>query len=171
MKRCEIVAVICLAATWSVAGTMDWDLLPIDGGGYVMNVAFTRNPQVAYMTIDVGGPYRSDDGLKTWRPLHGAMPYDMKRNCFSSPRSLSVNPRDENDIVVAAGNNARHPAGIIVSRDYGMSFSVLPGGFDHLCGHDPALFVDRGRIWVIGGGSGCWTRSLNAAVSSRRALP
>lgn len=60
---------------------------------------------------------------------------------------------------------------VFVSRDYGMSFSVLPGGFDHPCGHDPALFVDRGRIWVIGGGSGCWTRPLDAGVSSRRALP
>ena len=99
-----------------------WQMLPIDGGGYVMNVVFTRNPQVAYMTIDVGGPYRSDDGLKTWRPLHGAMPYDMKRNFFSNPRSLSVDPRDENNLVVAAGNNARHPAGIIVSRDGGRTW-------------------------------------------------
>ena len=105
-----------------------WEMLPIDGGGYVMNVIFTRNPQVAYMTIDVAGPYRSDDGLKTWRPLHGAMPYEMKKNFFTSPRSLSADPRDENNIVVAVGNNARHPAGIIVSRDGGRTWKQTAVG-------------------------------------------
>ncbi len=39
---------------------------------------FTRNPNVAYLTIDVGGPYRSDDGCRTWRPLHGNLPYEMR---------------------------------------------------------------------------------------------
>ena len=129
MKKLMLVlAVIGAVPVASAAGGTQWEMLPIDGGGYVMNVVFTRNPQVAYMTVDVGGPYRSDDGLKTWRPLHGAMPYDKKRNFFSSPRSLSVDPRDENRIVVAAGNNARHPAGIIVSRDGGTTWKQTAVG-------------------------------------------
>ena len=106
----------------SRAGSGSWSILPIYGGGYVMNVAFTRNPLVSYMLVDVGGPYRSDDGLKTWRPLHGEMPYDFKRRNFDSPRSISVDPRDENSIVLAVGNDSRHPAGIIVSRDGGRNW-------------------------------------------------
>jgi len=99
-----------------------WELLPIYGGGYVQNVVFTRNPKVAYMTIDVGGPYRSDDGCLTWRSIVGNMSYDAKVKQLDHARSISVDPRDENNIICAAGNGGNQMGGIVVSRDGGTSW-------------------------------------------------
>jgi len=66
--------------------------------------------------------------------------------------SLSADAGDPGT-VLAAGNGT-----LFVSHDGGDTFSVLPGGFDNPCGASPAFTADRGRLWVFGGGSGCWTR-------------
>lgn len=99
-----------------------WSLFPIYGGGFAQNVIFTRNPNVAYLTIDVGGPYRSDDGCRTWRPLHGNLPYEMRLKHLDMARSLSADPRDENNIVCASGSTPDAMGGIIVSRDGGRTW-------------------------------------------------
>lgn len=67
MKRVVFMVrvwMLTMAAVWARSGEAGerWSLFPIYGGGFAQNVIFTRNPNVAYLTIDVGGPYRSDDG-------------------------------------------------------------------------------------------------------------
>lgn len=104
------------------ASPAQWRLLPLHGGGFAQNVVFTRNPDVLYMTVDVGGPYRSVNGGYTWRALHGAMPWEMRRLMLDQTRSLSVDPRDENHIVCAAGNGHGILGGIIVSKDGGATW-------------------------------------------------
>ena len=99
-----------------------WRLLPLQGGGFVQNIVFTRNPDVLYMTVDVGGPYRSDDGGRSWRPLHGAMPWEMRRLQLDCARSVSPDPRDENRIVCASGDGHGIVGGIVVSDDGGRSW-------------------------------------------------
>lgn len=113
---------VCLAGAAFASDRGPWELFPLYGGGYVMNVVFTRNPRVAYMTIDVGGPYRSDDGCRTWRPLIARMSHEAKMKQLDHARSLSVDPRDENNVVCASGNGGRHGGGIMVSRDGGRTW-------------------------------------------------
>ena len=127
MKTCaRFLACAVAAALVRTAVAADdasrWELFPFYGGGYVMNVVFTRNPLVAYMTVDVGGPYRTDDACRSWRPLHGNMPFAMRRQRLDHARSLSVDPRDENNIVCASGNGPDPMGGIVVSRDGGRTW-------------------------------------------------
>lgn len=120
-----------VGACWTLTGATSpshWKSFPIDGGGYVQNVVFTRNPQVAYLTVDVGGPYRTDDGGQTWRPLHGGFSYAMRLRQLDHPRSLSVDPRDENSLVCAAGNDPRSMGGLVVSRDGGRTWRLTATG-------------------------------------------
>lgn len=91
--------------------------------------------------------YRSTDGGRTFErqwPMVGFF-WTLAFDAFAPGTML----------VVGCGD-------VFVSRDYGENFSVLPGGFDNPCGHAPQGFLDRGRLWAIGGGSGAWTRLLDA---------
>lgn len=106
------------------AETSAWRPLPIWGGGFMQNVVFTSNRTVLYAYADVSGPYRSDDGGETWKALHGNMSSDLLARHASELQGLSVDPRDENDFVFCAGGNPWRPAGIVVSRDGGKSFSL-----------------------------------------------
>ena len=117
-----------------------WRLLPLQGGGFVQNVVFTRNPDVLYMTVDVGGPYRSDDGGRSWRPLHGAMPWEMRRLQLDCARSVSPDPRDENRIVCASGDGHGIVGGIVVSDDGGRSWRQTGRG----------NFLSNGRRRALG---------------------
>ncbi len=100
-----------------------WQLLPIDGGGYVQNVVIApSNPNVWYSYVDVGGPYRSDDAGGHWRPLHGNMPMAMRELAADHVRTLDVDPRDADRFVIAAGDRFDRPAGVYVSRDGGRTF-------------------------------------------------
>jgi hypothetical protein len=51
----------------------DWRFSQIGGGGYVLNVVFTKSLGVLYCYSDVGGVFCSDDGGKRWRMLHGTL--------------------------------------------------------------------------------------------------
>ena len=109
------------------AGDSTWKVLPIFGGGYVQNVIpCPAATNVFYAFVDVGGPYRSDDGCRTWRPLHGNMTLEQRRHQFDYVRSLSVDPRDEDNLVIAAGDDGdpARKGGFAVSRDGGRSWKV-----------------------------------------------
>ena len=112
-------------ASCAVLAVLDpaWKVLPIYGGGYMQNVVVCPSDERRlYTYVDVGGPYRSDDGGLSWRPLHGNYT-PLQRKCDADmPRGLSVDPRDADSIVVAAGNSVSRPGGIFVSRDGGLSF-------------------------------------------------
>lgn len=101
----------------------EWSVLPVFGGGFVQGVAFApSDPNVWYCWADVGGPYRSDDAGRSWRALHGAFALEDRAKCADQVRSLSVDPRDADTIVLASGDSFDKPGGIYVSRDGGRSF-------------------------------------------------
>lgn len=102
-----------------------WSVLPIYGGGYLQDVVIAPlNTNVWYSYADVGGPYRSDDAGRRWRALHGAFSLEDRARCADHVRSLSVDPRDADTIVLAGGDSFDKPGGIYVSRDGGRSFSL-----------------------------------------------
>ena len=100
-----------------------WNVLPVFGGGYVQNVAIApSNPSRWYAYVDVGGPYRSDDGGRSWKPLHALMPIDQRAVWADHVRALSVDPRDANTFVIAAGDRFDKPAGVYITHDGGRTF-------------------------------------------------
>ena len=100
-----------------------WNVLPVFGGGYVQNVAIApSNPSRWYAYVDVGGPYRSDDGGRSWTPLHALMPVDQRAVWADHVRALSVDPRDANTFVMAAGDRFETPAGVYITHDGGRTF-------------------------------------------------
>lgn len=100
-----------------------WRVLPVFGGGYVQNVAVApSNPSRWYTYVDVGGPYRSDDGGATWAPIHAWMPVEMRAVCADHVRALSVDPRDADTFVMAAGDRFANPAGVYITHDGGRTF-------------------------------------------------
>lgn len=121
MKR--FIGVLCVSTALAVEAQSEWSPFPIWGGGYILNVSVApSNPKVWYACVDVGGPYRSDDAGKTWRPLHRE---DKLRDCgpyASMARSLSIDPRDERRIVTATGNDPKAGGSLLVSHDGGATF-------------------------------------------------
>lgn len=99
-----------------------WEVLPIYGGGRILDVFFTRNPQVLYAVSDVGGPYRTDDGGLSWRPLHVGYPYAWRVRQMNKAYTLNVDPRDENSVIAGCGDDPKHPGGILVTRDGGKTW-------------------------------------------------
>jgi len=107
-----------------VASANPWSVLPINGGGFVQNVQVAAcNTNVWYTYVDVGGPYRSDDAGANWRPLHQNMSVNQRKCHADHIRSLSVDPRDADTFVFAAGWRVNdRVAGIYLSKDGGRSF-------------------------------------------------
>ena len=102
-----------------------WKVLPIFGGGYVHNVVMCpSDPNRFYTYVDVGGPYRSDDGCRSWIPIHANMPVEMRWRGMDQVRTLSVDPRNADSIVIAAGGNAVRTGGMAVSRDGGRTWKI-----------------------------------------------
>ena len=100
-----------------------WHVLPVFGGGFVQNVVIApSNPSRWYAYVDVGGPYRSDDGGRSWKPLHALMPVAQRAIWADHVRALSVDPRDANKFVMAAGDKFTDPAGVYVTTDGGLTF-------------------------------------------------
>lgn len=101
-----------------------WRSCVMGGGGYVQNVVpCPSNPKRFYAYIDVGGIFRSDDGGKSWRMLHGALPAG---NAQMEVRGLIVDPRDDNKITIATGSHyVRQVGGVFVSTDAGKTFKKV----------------------------------------------
>lgn len=116
-----------------------WRSSWLGGGGYIQNVVPTPDPQKYYAYVDVGGIYRSDDGGKTWRMLHGALPQEQGTN---EVRGAVVDPRDANKIVIAAGSQWFAKGGIFVSSDAGVTWKkTLTANFYGNGGSRSAGFV------------------------------
>jgi len=173
-----------------------WTVLPINGGGNMQTVEIApSDPNVWYTYADVGGPYRSDDAGRSWRPIHSNMPQTM-RGCWADHvRTLTVDPRDPDRIVFASGwHVGRKPAGVYVSRDGGRTYQrTLKGNFHgegnrkrtgKVLRRDPrdpdrilavtdtdGIFLSRdgGDTWVSCGADGCWFVEVwfDLAVSGR----
>ena len=100
-----------------------WRSSVVGGGGYVQNVVpAPSNAQRFYAYIDVGGFYRSDDGAKSWRMLHGHLPATLGS---TEVRGLVVDPRDDKKILVATGSQFAKDGGIYRSDDAGETFQKV----------------------------------------------
>lgn len=101
-----------------------WRSSEIGGGGYLQHVVFCpSDAKRVYLTSDVGGLYRSDDGGDTWHMLHGALP---ARGGAYEVRGLTVDPRNADRILVALGSHwDREPTGIYASDDGGRTFQAV----------------------------------------------
>lgn len=107
----------------ALSAASSWKVLPICGGGYVQNVLISpSDPNVWYTYVDVGGPYRSDDAGRHWRPLHGNFPALHRDNAGDCIRTMSVDPRNADSFVFVSGGSFRSCEGIFVSRDGGKTF-------------------------------------------------
>ncbi|MBQ0031168.1 MAG: hypothetical protein KBT68_00030 [bacterium] len=135
MKSSCLLVLLGLLALGGAASDK-WSVLPIFGGGYVQNVLICpSNPQVWYTYVDVGGPYRSDDAGRHWKPLHGNLAgvhRDVAGDCV---RTMDVDPRNENSFVMCSGGGFSSPSGIFVSRDGGESFRKTWNA--RFCGNGP----------------------------------
>ena len=184
MKRTTASILFAVLGT-AVAGLSDfgfgtpdspWRVLPCWGGGYVQNaVLCPSDPNRMYLYVDVGGPYRSDDAGASWRPLHAAMPVAMRDRGFDQVRSLSVDPRDADSLVILAGADGDTPGGFAVTRDGGRTWSVKQDAFAYGNGptrvegvclsrspFDPDELVggeDRSGIFVSRDNGESWTRT------------
>jgi len=124
---------------FSIDGPMpsygQWVSSKLGGGGYIQNVVLCpSDANRAYAYVDVGGLYRSDDGGRNWRMLHGALPARM--GCYEV-RSLTVDPRDADRVLIAVGSQWQaEPEGIYSSTDGGTSWkqtltAKFAGNGDH----------------------------------------
>ncbi len=188
-------AAISLVMSADAFADMSWRVLPCWGGGYVQNaVLCPGDPNRMYLYVDVGGPYRSDDAGRSWRPLHANMPVAMRERGFDQVRSLSVDPRDADSVVILAGRDGDTPGGFAVTRDGGRTWMVKQNAFaygngpkrvDGLClsrspfdpdelvgGEDRSgIFVsrDNGETWTRTGPTGVWYSDIrhDATVPGR----
>ena len=168
-------ALLCAAIT-QPGKASPWRVLPCWGGGYVQNAVFCpSDPSRMYLYVDVGGPYRSDDAGASWRPLHANMSAAMRDRGFDQVRSLSVDPRDVDSVVILAGRNGDSPGGFAVTRDGGKTWKVTCDAFaygnspmraDGFClsrnPFDPDELVggeDRSGIFVSRDNGETWTRT------------
>ncbi len=124
LLKFSCVASLFAAAVASIRGDSSWNVLPVFGGGYVQNVVIApSNPSRWYAYVDVGGPYRSDDGGRSWTPLHALMPVAQRAIWADHVRALSVDPRNADTFVIAAGDSFEKPAGVYITHDGGHSFT------------------------------------------------
>ena len=115
-------ALVMIGACTAVTNA-GWTMFPIYGGGCFKRVEMCPSaPNVLYTFVDMGGPYRSDDGGRSWRPLFGAFSLQERQENDDMIRDVNVDPRDPDSVLVAGGNRREAPGGIFVTRDGGRSF-------------------------------------------------
>ena len=177
MKEVRAIGLVLVAAMGLTAhAAPQWEVLPIFGGGYVQGVALCpSDSQRLYTYVDVGGPYRSDDAGRTWRPLHGNMSVEMRERGFDEVRSMSVDPRNADSVVILGGASGDAPGGFAVTRDGGESWRVTgdacaygngPRRMEGFClsrnPFDPDELVggeDRSGLFVSRDNGESWTRT------------
>lgn len=97
-----------------------WRSSVLGGGGYIQNVVpCPSNPNRYYTYVDVGGLYRSDDGGRKWKMLHGNLPSSLSSY---EVRGVLVDPRDDKKIIIATGSQWAGKEGIFLSDDGGQTF-------------------------------------------------
>ena len=141
-----------------------WRAVKMGGGGFMQNIVFSSKPNVLYAYADVTGPWRSDDSGKRWRALYGALP---SRTAYGV-RSLSVDPRDENTLIIACGSQWTSTDGIYRSTDGGKSWKkVLEAKFyANESGRASGVLLARdpknpARILAAAGGDGVFASNDN----------
>lgn len=138
----RLVPLACAAAEPVPDGGSGWKVLPICGGGYVQGVEFCpSDANRLYAYVDVGGPYRSDDGGRHWAPLHGNLSLALREREIDLVRGVSVDPRDADRLViVGGGGGGATKGGVAVTRDGGRTWRDVLS----------ACFYGNGRRRMLG---------------------
>ncbi|MEM6822725.1 MAG: hypothetical protein AAF558_12395 [Verrucomicrobiota bacterium] len=101
-----------------------WRASRMNGGGYIQEVIpCPSDPKRFYAWVDVGGPFRSDDGGRTWRSITANLP---PKEGAQDGYALLVDPENADRLLYACGLSWRHwrkPwAGCFLSEDGGKSW-------------------------------------------------
>lgn len=106
-----------------------WNSGRIGGGGYLQHASFSKaDPDRIFLATDVGGCYRTDDGGRTWRMLHGALP---SGEGSTQVRGILAHPTRRDTFLIAAGSRWDAPLGVFRSDDAGATFTLtLPARFE-----------------------------------------
>ncbi len=127
MLALAMISQACVAATESqTAKPMptygQWHSSRFGGGGYLQQVIISpTDPKRAYVNVDVGGLYRSDDGGHSWRMLHGNLP--AHRGNYGV-RGVWVHPTNPDHVVIATGGRWDGKQGVFVSTDAGKTWDM-----------------------------------------------
>jgi len=102
----------------------DWTSSRIGGGGYILGVRYTADPQVLYAWTDVGGAYRSDDGGATWTHITYTMPYGgtSESRGMMYVRDMLTDPADPDRVTLAIGYHWSPRYGIYITDDGGQNW-------------------------------------------------
>lgn len=150
-----------------------WRSCVLGSGGYLQHVvSCPTNAQRFYMSSDVGGLYRSDDGGQKWRMLHGNLP---ARSGNYEVRGLLVDPRDDRKVVIATGSQYGEPEGIYLSNDAGQSWTrtltarFVGNGGARWTGRVLARSPQNPEVLLCAGvGDGVWQSRDNGATWQER---
>jgi photosystem II stability/assembly factor-like uncharacterized protein len=105
-----------------------WRSSVIHGGGYLLDLIPTSDPNRYYVQGDVTGMFRSDDAGKSWTMLQGALPGWLGKQS-QYVRSIIVDPRDPDRVLVAVGYRWFGRGGLFESRDAGKSWRSVLSAF------------------------------------------
>lgn len=114
-KKTAVIRTSGIGKTYQVSYG-DWKTVSIWGGGHVLNVILTGNPQICFAIDDMGNVNRSTDGGMHWVNLSASLPHPV-----GGVRSLSVDPRDPDRFVILCGE-WYFTSGIFVTSDGGKSY-------------------------------------------------
>lgn len=154
-----------------------WHSAVIGGGGFLQHLVWApADPRRAYLSSDVGGCWRSDDGGTTWRMLLTDMPSEPQSYAV---RGLVVDPRRSDTVLIAVdsgvwrsqdggrtwartltaawrGNGKHRGAGrilVIDQFDPDRIYAAAIGSGFHTS-------VDRGLTWIRSGPEGLYPVAL-----------
>ena len=122
-----------------------WTSCALGGGGYLQQTAWApSDTRRIYMTSDVGGVFRSDDGGKTWHMLHGALPHG-EGSCMV--RGVAVHPANPDCAVFAVGGTwGSQRRGLYRTDDAGRTMKLVHpcmfGGNDRTRAEGAVLIAD-----------------------------
>lgn len=156
MKSVKLSGVVFSLASGLLAASVDgsvpahrvygeWTSCALGGGGYLQQVAWApSDTRRLYMTSDVGGAFRSDDGGRTWRMLHGALSAG-DGSCMM--RGVAVHPKNPDRAVFAVGGTwPNQKRGLYVTEDGGRTMKrtldCIFGGNDRTRAHGAVLIND-----------------------------
>lgn len=121
LHHCLLAAAALLMPGAKAAQYGNWTSTRIGGGGYLLNTVFcASNPEVVYCNSDVGGLFKSEDGGKTWRMIHGNAPSPLY-----FVRGIDVDPRNADIVLAAVGEQWGPRLGVYRTADGGKSWNLV----------------------------------------------
>lgn len=180
----------------------NWRNVYMGAEGFVDEIAVhPKNPDLMYVSTDVGGLYKWRAETKAWIPITDSLNF-VKDDGLQTALSLALDPNDENVIYYVAGNALGANNGIMKSENQGASWTLLdfPARIcdvnsTRLCGpwiqvdpndsntvfcgsYDSGLLVSHnaGETWESCGGVGvspenCPGGTVSIFIDSREKMP